>query len=202
MNFGALLQALFSRPSPPEGDPAKSLTPPSAAPEEPQPAPSSPTALSGKQKTIAAVAAACAVAAPFTTSFEGLKTHPYRDASPKHVETVCVGDTKVEMRVYTRDECLMLLGARQREDYAPAVLRCTPGIGLKTNIFASAIDAAYNAGAGSYCRSPMAVAFNRQQWAAGCNAYRGWHTLPGTKVHNGLAQRREAERTLCLKDAA
>jgi lysozyme len=159
-----------------------------------------PAPLSGKQKTAAAIAAAVAIAAPLTASFEGLRTHPYHDPAPKHTLTVCYGDTNVAMRVYTRDECLVLLEAKQRQEYAPGVLRCTPAIAPMPNLFASAIDAAYNSGGGNYCRSPMAAAFQRRQWAAGCVAYRGWHTLPGTAAHNGLARRREAERSLCLQD--
>lgn len=157
---------------------------------------------SAKQKTLAAILAACAVAAPVTASFEGLRTHPYRDPAPKHTMTVCYGETRVKMKVYTPDECRMMLEADQKREYAPAVLKCAPTIAGKVDIFAAAIDAAYNAGPGSFCKSPMAAAFNRSQWGAGCNAYRGWHDLPGTAAHNGLARRRETERTLCLKDVA
>lgn len=156
---------------------------------------------SGKQKAAALIAAACLVAAPVTASFEGLRTHPYRDPAPKHTMTVCYGETQVKMNVYTPDECRMMLEADQRREYAPAVLKCTPGIGPKVNLFASAIDAAWNAGPSNFCKSPMAAAFNRGAWATGCNAYRGWHVAPGGKLLPGLVRRRETERTLCLKDA-
>lgn len=157
---------------------------------------------SAKQKGAAAIAAAVAVAAPVTMSFEGLRTHPYHDPAPKHTLTVCYGQTRVKMRVYTPDECRMMLEADQKREYAPAVLHCTPSIAGKVDVFAAAIDAAWNAGPGNYCRSPAATYFNAGRFADGCNAYRGWHTLPGTKAHNGLVRRRETERTLCMKDAA
>lgn len=157
---------------------------------------------SAKQKTAAAIAAACLVAGPVTASFEGLRTHPYHDPAPKHTLTVCYGQTHVKMKVYTPEECRMMLEADQKREYAPAVLHCTPQVAGKINIFASAIDAAWNAGPGNYCKSPIATSFKKLQWGAGCNAYRGWHTLPGTAAHNGLVRRRETERTLCLKDAA
>jgi lysozyme len=164
---------------------------------------------SAKQKTAALILAASLVAAPITASFEGLRTHPYRDPAPKHTMTVCYGETNVKMKVYAPDECQMMLEADQQKQYAPAVLKCVPGIGQRVNLLASEIDAAYNSGVGKvsdhlhgFCGSPMAIHFRAGEWVAGCNAYRGWHVAPGGKLLPGLVRRRETERTLCLKDAA
>jgi lysozyme len=159
--------------------------------------------VNAKQRATAAIAAAVLVSAPLTASFEGVRTHPYHDPYDGRW-TVCAGDTKVEMRVYTPDECQVLLEARQRRDYAPIVLNCVPAFAdpkLKL-VFAASIDAGYNGGPGAkrgFCGSPMAANFNRGEWRSGCDAFPAWHTLPGTNVHNGLVRRRNAERSLCLK---
>lgn len=149
-----------------------------------------------RSPTKPAIAGAVAVAVSLTAAYEGLRTKPYKD--PAGIPTVCYGDTGVPMRNYTADECKMLLQAREANDYAPGVLKCVSTIGDRPYVFAASIDAAYNAGVGAFCRSPMAAAFNRGDWTAGCNAFRGWRVSAGGKVFSGLVRRREAERNLCL----
>lgn len=155
--------------------------------------------LSGKQKTAAAIAAAVLVAAPLTASYEGLRTHPYGDPAPKHTRTVCYGETQVEMRVYSADECGAMLRSALGKRYAPIILKCVPGLADRRNVFGASLDLAYNAGAGGFCRSPMAWRFNRGDWSGGCDAFRGWHVAPGGKLLPGLVRRRIAERALCLR---
>lgn len=159
--------------------------------------------LTNKQRTVAAIAAACAVCAPLTASFEGLRTHPYRDPAPKHTETVCYGETNVVMRVYSRDECGALLRQHLAKVYAPAIAQCLPQVAVPEHkyMFAALIDASYNAGPGSVCRkSPMAVWIRRGSWTRVCPSFIGWHTLPGTAAHKGLARRRVTEAKLCSED--
>lgn len=150
----------------------------------------------------ACIAAAVALCVPITAGFEGFRPRPYWD--PAHIRTYCNGETEhVVERVYTREECGMLLRSRQERDYAPAVLRCAPAIATRREIFAASIDAAYNAGTGAFCRSPMARAFNVQRWAQGCHAFFGWYDTARVngvpKKLPGLVRRRAAERDLCLK---
>ena len=140
------------------------------------------------------------MAVPITTAFEGLRSKPYLDPAGKL--TVCIGETEREMRSYTADECKVMLAARQRQDYAPAVLKCVPSIALRKEVFAASIDAAYNAGAGAFCRSPMARKFNAGDWGGGCNAFSGWRTTAKGKVLAGLVRRRQAEAALCRRGAA
>jgi lysozyme len=154
--------------------------------------------LSNKQKTAAAIAAAVAVAAPLTASFEGLRTHPYGDPAPKHTQTVCYGETQVEMRVYSRDECGQFLRAHLAKTYAPIIYKCVPGFADHRAAFVGSLDASYNGGAGGFCRSPMARRFNADDWIGGANAFLTWHTLPGTAAHNGLVRRRYAERCVVV----
>lgn len=158
--------------------------------------------LSRKQKT-GAIGGACILACALTATFEGLVTHPNPDPGNPHLQQVCYGDTEVEMRVYTPEECQVLLEARQQRDYAPVVLRCVPGFAdsRRRYAFAASIDAAYNAGTAAFCKSRMARAFNAGQWVAGCNGFRGWYTTANGKPFRGLVRRREAERSLCLKGA-
>lgn len=146
-----------------------------------------------------AILAACALCAPLTAAFEGLRTAPYKD--PAGIATVCYGETEREMRQYTADECRVMLGARQAENYAPAVLKCVPPIALRKEAFAASIDAAYNAGTTAFCRSPMAARFNAGDWKGGCNAFSGWYVTAKGKKLAGLVRRREAEKALCLRGA-
>lgn len=159
-----------------------------------------PLGASKKERAAAAIAAAVLVATPLTAGFEGLRTHPYHDPGDGRM-TVCFGETEREMRVYTGDECRSLLAQRQAEDYAPAVLKCAPGLATRKEPFAASIDAAYNAGIAAFCRSRMAAAFNAGQWARGCNLFVGWYETAGGKRLRGLERRRVAERDLCLKGA-
>lgn len=149
------------------------------------------------------IAAAVAIAAPFTAPREGLATKPYYD--PAHIQTVCYGETERTMRTYTQGECLALLEDRQASDYAPAIARCVPGFADERHryAFAASIDAAYNAGIAAFCGSRMARAFNTGNWRGGCNLFLGWYAT--ARIHGrptplkGLQRRREAERALCLK---
>lgn len=152
----------------------------------------------------AAIAAAVAIAAPVAMHFEGLRTKPYRD--PVGIPTVCYGETERTMREYTPAECGVMLQARQARDYAPPVLQCVPGLAerRRSNAFAASIDFSYNAGVAAFCRSSMARAFNAGRWADGCRAF-GLYDKARVKgrltVMRGLARRRAAETTLCLKGA-
>lgn len=159
-------------------------------------------ATSKKERAAAAIAAAVLVAVPLTAGFEGLRTRPYRD--PANIETVCFGDTEVEMRVYTADECGKLLRERMARDYAPKVLACLPQLmdPKRKPVFAALIDAAYNAGPAAVCRSRMARAIRAGDWKAACKGFVGWYETARGKWYRGLHRRRLAERDLCLKGAS
>jgi lysozyme len=150
-------------------------------------------------KTPAIIALAVLISAPFTALYEGLRTKPYPDPGNPKVLTVCFGETEMPMREYTADECAVLLKARQAKDYAPAVLKCVPGLASRKYAFAASIDFAYNAGVRAFCASPMAVRFKAGDWKAGCERLAGYYIRSNGKVLKGLVRRREAERGLCLK---
>lgn len=147
----------------------------------------------------AAIAAACAVCLTMTAAFEGLRTKPYKDVTG--TPTVCYGDTEVEMRAYTADECGALLRKRMARDYAPRLVDCVPAFirPENRNRFAALIDFSYNAGWSAACRSRMARSFNAGRWTEGCNGFEGYYvTSKGVRLR-GLERRRIAEKGLCLK---
>lgn len=151
------------------------------------------------------VAAMAAIAMPYTSHWEGFRPNPYRDIGGKW--TVCYGETRVEMKAYTKAECQAMLTKALASDYGAAVLKCVPT--LPENIYAGAAltDAAYNAGAAAACRSPMARLFRERRWREGCEAFKGWYVTVSKKFVRGLANRRTddvewSERSLCMKGAA
>lgn len=93
-----------------------------------------------KAALAAVIAAACACATPLIMMSEGLRTKPYLD--PVKIPTVCYGETQVEMRIYTKDECGALLRKQLAEKYAPKVLACLPQLAQpgRRNEFAALID--------------------------------------------------------------
>lgn len=148
------------------------------------------------------IAAAVLLSVPLTASFEGLRLKPYPDPGNPQLLSVCYGETERPMRLYTADECTVLLQARQAQDYAPAVLKCVPGFSdpNKRHAFAASVDFSYNAGVKAFCKSRMARAFNAGQWKAGCEGFRGYYVTAKGKLLKGLVRRREAEARLCRKD--
>lgn len=150
------------------------------------------------KKTIAAgsalIAAAASLAIPLVSTWEGLRTRPYRD--PVGIATVCYGQTNVEMREYTPEECKQMLNRAIVQRYAPPVLACTPGIGEYPGAFAAAISLAYNIGPTAYCNSTAARRFREGKLKAGCDAFAMW-VRAGGRVLPGLVNRREAEIQMC-----
>lgn len=150
------------------------------------------------RKTIAgisaALAAAVGLAVPVVETWEGLRTRPYRD--PVGIQTVCYGQTGVEMRPYTPEECRTMLNRAITQRYAPDVLKCTPGIADYPGALAAAISLAYNIGPTAYCRSTAARRFQEGDLKAGCDAFAMW-VKAGGRVLPGLVNRREAEIEMC-----
>jgi lysozyme len=145
------------------------------------------------------VAGAIALAIPMIERWEGTRLNPYRDIVG--VMTVCTGETRAEMRHYTREECRTLLEKAVRSDYSAAVLKCVPALRHKPYALAASISLAYNIGIAAYCRSTAAREFNAGQWLKGCDAFSAWVNAGGKRVQ-GLVNRRADERALCRRDAA
>jgi lysozyme len=143
------------------------------------------------------IAMALAVAVPTIEKWEGTKTVPYRDVVG--IQTVCTGETRVKMRVYTVAECKAMLMRTLERDFAPAVLKAVPQIANHPNAYAAAISLSYNIGTGAFAHSTVARRFNAGNWRGGCEAFLMWNKAGG-RVIKGLDNRRRDERALCLKD--
>lgn len=164
---------------------------------------------SNKQKAVAAIAAAAAIAAPLAASFEGYAPRAYKD--PAGIPTYCYGETQMlkydPSHIYAQTECMDLLRHRMAQAFAPKLLQCVPAfIDIRYRYeFGALLDASYNTGTGAACRSPMAVAFNHGQWAQGCRNFNGWYVTAhdrrtGQRIAlKGLVRRRGAESSTCMK---
>ena len=153
----------------------------------------------------AAILAAVALAGPITRGFEGDVRHPNKDPIGKW--EVCYGETAVPLRDYSEAECRAFMAARQKNDFAPIVLRAVPafGSGKYPDPFAASIDFTYNVG--QFGKTSMARDFRAGRLVAACDdflKYRFAHQ--GKPPHDvvaelpGLASRRKCERVMCLGD--
>lgn len=129
-----------------------------------------------------------------------------------NVPTACDGLTrdsqgraiKIRQR-FTEQQCALML-----EDalvaHAGPVMACTPGIAISNDPkiekvrqgprFA-AVSLAYNVGTDAYCKSTPRRMFNAHQYNSGCNALLKWNKSGG-RVVQGLSNRRQRERAICL----
>ena len=134
------------------------------------------------------IAAAVAVSAPMTVHFEGTVLHPYHDMGG--YQSVCNGERFVAMHDYTKAQCLEMLQTEQAKQYAPEVYACTPSIATNPFFFGTSIDAAWNAGSGGYCSSPMARLFKDGKYKEACAAFKTWRATVHGVVVRGLQNRR------------
>ena len=158
-----------------------------------------------KTGTLAAVvgAAAAAILTPMVVMWEsGGKDHlvPYRDIVG--VWTQCHGETlnvKATTPAETPEGCALKLDNRLA-GFAQAVVKCTPSLRGKDEEWAAATSLAYNIGVGAYCKSSVDRFFDAGKPLQACDAFLLWDKAGGKRVQ-GLANRRAAERALCLKGA-
>lgn len=151
------------------------------------------------RKTLAAVLGSAALAAATMgalTTLEGKKNVGYRDIVG--VATACRGMTGngiVVGRVYSDAECDAMDEAGA-VTHAQGVLRCTPR--LKGDQLVAATLLTYNIGVGGYCGSTVARRFNAGDLRGGCDAFLMW-VRAGGRVVKGLVNRRNYERSICLR---
>lgn len=131
-------------------------------------------------------------------AWEGFAADPYADKLAHGILTVCYGDTQIEMRHYTKAECQEILADRLA-DYAAPVLAKSPELKGHPDQTVAAVSFAYNAGVANYGKSSVARLFKQGKWVSACNALMRW-TYSGGKKRQGLVNRRNAERLICLKN--
>lgn len=142
------------------------------------------------------IAAAIALITPFIMQHEGLTLKAKSDVGS--TQAVCYGHDGVAMgTIYTPAQCKALL-AQDEEKVTTAILTATPNLLTHTNQLAAAIDFSYNVGTGAYASGSVGRDFKAGNYKAGCKAMLLYDRVNG-KYNSGLANRRHAEYTLCLK---
>jgi len=130
---------------------------------------------------------------------EGYKSKPYLDGLPKKpVWTACSGITGPEIdpkHIYTKSECDALLKSRV-EIAGRGVLACVK-VPLNQNQYNAFTDLAYNIGTTAFCKSSIVTEVNQFHYAEACQRLTRYN-MAGGRVVQGLVNRREAERKLCL----
>jgi lysozyme len=130
------------------------------------------------------------------TALEGVKYVPYEDIV--NVWTVCAGyagKDVVRNKVYTPAECNDLT-TRELTAKGQAVLACTK-VPISQNEYEAYTLFAYNVGTGAYCGSSLLKRLNAGDHVGACNGLMAWDMAGGKHVE-GLRNRREYERRLCL----
>lgn len=171
------------------------------------------------KKTAATVAmsgaGAIACCVVFTPTWEGTDLVAKRDMiGTGHPVTYCDGLTdefgKVKVgQKFTKAQCDAALAAALPK-YWDQIATCIK-LPLPDKTAGSLLDAAWNAGPGAVCKSPMLSQMNAGNIRAGCNAFAGWYVRSDGKVRLGLEDRRDGnggkdkrlnEKGLCLQGIA
>ncbi len=143
-----------------------------------------------------ATATAVLIAAPFVAQWEGVKTVPYADQLAGGLMTVCAGETRVEMRVYTEAECMQMLQSALEENLA--IVRANVKVPTTPEMDAALISFIHNVGPNAFKKSTLLRKLNAGDYQGACDELLRWNKAGGKYVQ-GLANRRQAERLLCLK---
>ncbi len=164
-------------------------------------------------------ASAAAMLIALTSGSEGVSLTPYKDrVAATHPDTVCYGETGVEMRAYSLAECKLML-AQSLAERAAVLQKTVPGFDTLTpGQKSAAIDYAYNRGLGAWGRAwrpgdpgPKGVTvrdlYNRRQFPAACDLIGEWGVLLKGKQYvdcsiranncYGIYTRRQKEKAMC-----
>lgn len=148
----------------------------------------------------AALGAAVVLAtAAFVAPWEGLFTRPYKDIVG--VVTWCYGETEGKPKAsYTPQECRDMLAAKLPRYYGEISACWGPQVEAKLtdNMRVAFTSGAYNFGSGAFCKSSMVRRLKAGDLRGACDALLLYNRAGG-RVVRGLANRRQAERKLCLE---
>lgn len=148
---------------------------------------------------LGSVVAAGIAATTFIGQWEGLRTTAYQDIVG--VWTVCYGETRGVERgdQYTAAECEKML-ERETQAFAVDLGKClTAEVPKGAGI--AFVSWSYNVGIGAACRSTLVRKANAGDLYGACDELLRWDKAGGKRV-NGLTNRRQAERNLCLQSLA
>lgn len=166
-------------------------------PRDPPPPDKAPI-VTAKAKLIAIVGASAAALLTGTIAmWEGKENVGYLDIAK--IPTACYGDTEnvVVGKLYSDEECELRLYDQARRHVEP-VLKCTPSLREQPYLLAAAGSLAYNIGPTAYCTSTVDRRFDAGDEKGACDAILMWNRAGG-RVVQGLVNRRQWERDLCLK---
>ncbi|HZR77346.1 lysozyme [Bradyrhizobium sp.] len=156
-----------------------------------------------KSAKATAGAGAILLALSFLQPWEGLWTTAKVDTiGTGDPPTVCYGATRAEIPdlkpgdKYTKAQCIALL-KKSLPKYWAGIADCIH-VDLPDGAQAALISASYNAGPKAVCRSPMVERMNAGDLFGGCDAFSGWYVRAKGRVVQGLVNRRNAEKALCL----
>lgn len=147
-----------------------------------------------KNKWLVGIIAAVTIST--VSLLEGRSNDPYVDIVG--VQTVCDGETNVQMRRYSDAECDAML-RKSLVKYGNGVLECIT-VPVSQNQHAAFTSFAYNVGVPAFCKSTMVKKLNAGDYVGACDGLLAW-TYAGGKYVQGLANRRKIEQRLCLKGA-
>jgi lysozyme len=141
---------------------------------------------------------AAVVLVVLVAGFEGLRTIAYRD--PVGIPTICFGETRnVHMGdVKSKEECKTMLANRLGE-FERGINEClrNPGL-IPDGAYVASISFAYNVGVRAFCNSTMKKKLDAGDIRGACDELLKWTKARGIYLP-GLANRRKAEREICLK---
>ncbi|MGX8940752.1 lysozyme [Symbiopectobacterium sp. Eva_TO] len=149
-----------------------------------------------KRLAAATVGGALALAAVLVQWHEGKRYKPYRDGGG--VLTVCHGHTGKDVtpgEIYSEEECNALM--KQDLQLARSTVERYVTVPLTDLQKAALTSFVYNIGSGSFANSTLLKKLNVGDIQGACDQMRRWKYDEG-KVSNGLINRREVERELCL----
>lgn len=172
--------------------------------------PSRRTLVGASMGTAALAAIVVPLTVPVTKTWEGVWLTAKVDTigTGKPV-TWCYGETHAEdptVRVgqkFTQSQCEAQLSEKIVK-YLDGVAKCVT-VQLPPEMWAAFTDAAWNAGVGAVCKSPMVRLANAGKLKESCAAFTGWYVRSGGEVRKGLIARRSGvpgdyrvnERELC-----
>ena len=137
-----------------------------------------------------------AIALSAVAAYEGLRLNAYPDVG--NVPTICYGETKgvAYGDSKTKVECDAMLSARLVE-FNEGVNKCVKR-DLPDTRRAAFVSLSYNIGISAFCNSTVVKRYNAGDTYGACNAMLMWNKVKGVEWI-GLTNRRQKERTLCLK---
>ncbi len=144
--------------------------------------------------------AAAAFAIALVGGFEGLRLSSYRDVVG--VWTACYGETKGigPGMHFTAEQCSSMFLPRLQEHEAGMRACLTKPDAIPIKSYVAFVSLTYNIGIGGFCGSSVRARVNAGDLQGACDAILMWNKAGG-KVVQGLVNRREKERNLCLEGA-